>query len=155
MSRRGPWAPGPAAGRLLGGYCVAALATAAAVAAGGTRHLALGLAIIAVAVGCAATRMGIATGVATGGVGWLCYAGFIVGRHAELVWRGSGLAGWGSVATCLGAALAGGLAGAARARTARRREITGVGASQTRRYGENVVYLAAVRDRREVRHTSA
>jgi hypothetical protein len=152
MSRRCPWASGA---QLLAGYCVAAIAATTAAAAGGTRHLALGLAIIAVAVGFAATRMGIATGVATGGVGWLFYSGFIVGRHAALVWHGSGLAGWGSVATCLGAALAGGLAGAARARTARRREITGVGASQTRRYGENVVYLAAVRDRREVRHTSA
>jgi hypothetical protein len=126
---------------LLTGYCVAALATVAAVAAGGTRHPVVGLTIITVAAFCVATRMSITQAIAAGAMGWIFYAGFIIGRHAVIAWHGTGTQGWGAVTICLAAGFAGGLAGAMR------RKRPGAGESQTRRYGENVVYLAAIRDR--------
>jgi hypothetical protein len=120
--------------------------------------------------------------VASGAISWLCYDGFIIGRHADLAWHGA-VTGW-QAAVCVGAGAAGGLGAAAWTglrQQAVERQRTGphqAGAhwwageradwrqgageekaaptgSQSRRYGENVVYLAAVRYQREVRKTSA
>jgi hypothetical protein len=78
----------------LAGYCVAAAATAVAVLAGGTRHPLVALAILAFALLVAARRMTPPAALASGGMAWLYYDGFIIGRHAQLVWAGAQGAWW-------------------------------------------------------------
>jgi hypothetical protein len=73
---------------LLAGYCVAAVATAVAVAEGGTRHPVVALAVLAVALLAAGTRMTFPAALASGVMGWLFFDGFVIGRHANLGWDG-------------------------------------------------------------------
>jgi hypothetical protein len=73
----------------LAGYCVAAAATAVAVLAGGTRHPLVALAVLAFALLVAARRMTLPAALASGGMAWLFYDGFIIGRHAQLAWAGA------------------------------------------------------------------
>jgi hypothetical protein len=87
--RRWRHAEGP-----LAGYCVAAAATAVAVLAGGTRHPLVALAVLAFALLVAARRMTLPAALASAGIAWLFYDGFIIGRHAQLVWDGARGAWW-------------------------------------------------------------
>ncbi len=96
----------------LAGYCVAAAATAVAVLAGGTRHPLVALAILAFALLVAARRMTLPTALASGGMAWLFYDGFIIGRHAQLVWDGARGAWW--LLVLVAAAVCGSLVGQAR-----------------------------------------
>ncbi len=75
------------------GYCAAAVATTAAIVAGGTRHPVVALAVLALAALGVALRMTLLAALACGGISWLFYDGFIIGRHAHLVWKGP-LTGW-------------------------------------------------------------
>jgi hypothetical protein len=139
---------------LLAGYGSAAATTATVVAAGGTRHSLVALVVIALVMAGVASRLSVPLGAAAGAMSWLFYDGFIIGRHAELAWHGS-VTGW-QAAVCLGAGATGSL-GAAWSRVRKRADgekATPAG-SQSRRYGDNVVYLAAARQRREARRTSA
>ncbi len=95
----------PASYGLLADYCAMAGTTAIAVAAGATRHHGVALVLLAVAVAAIAFRATPASALATGAMGWLFYAGFITGRHADLAWRGG--ADIGPIAVLLGAALGG------------------------------------------------
>lgn len=90
---------------LLAGYGVMAVTTAAAVAVGGTRHPNVALALLAVAAFAVATATTAAAALGTCVTGWLCYAGFITGRHAHLAWHGP--ADLGRFAVLAGAALCG------------------------------------------------
>ena len=78
----------------LAGYCVVAVATAAAVTAGGTRHPLVALAVLAFALLVAASRMTLPVGLASAIMAWLFYDGFIIGRHADLAWAGVREAWW-------------------------------------------------------------
>lgn len=80
---------------LLAGYGLAAVVTMVAVAVGGTRHPGIAAAGLALAMFVAARRMSLPAAIASGGIGWLFYDGFIVGRHGDLVWgHGAGAAWW-------------------------------------------------------------
>lgn len=90
-----------------------------AVAAGGTRHPAVALAILACVAAVVATRVTVPVAAACGGLAWLFYDGFIADRHAYLGWHGAA-DGW-RLAICVGAALCGtALARLLRARAGRR-----------------------------------
>jgi hypothetical protein len=79
---------------VLAGYCVVAVATAVAVAAGGTRHPLVALAVLAFALLAAASRMTLPVGLASGILAWLFYDGFVIGRHGDLAWAGERGAWW-------------------------------------------------------------
>ena len=72
----------------LAGYCLVAVATAAAVAAGGNRHPLVALVVLASALLVAARRMTLPVALASAAMAWLFYDGFIAGRHADLAWTG-------------------------------------------------------------------
>jgi hypothetical protein len=95
----------PATAGLLTGYCAAAAGALVAVAAGGTRHPVVALAILASVAAVAATRVAIPVAAACGVLAWLFYDGFIADRHAYLGWHGAA-DGW-RLAICVGAALCG------------------------------------------------
>jgi hypothetical protein len=82
-----------------------AAATAAAVAAGGTHRPAVALGIVSLAVFAVAIRTTMPVALGTGATGTLFYAGFITGRHAQLVWHGTAGVRW--LCILLGAALCG------------------------------------------------
>jgi len=84
----------PIAEGALAGYAVAAVATIVAVAAGGTRHPLVALAVLAFALLIVARRMTLLAGLASGVTGWLFYDGFIIGRHGDLAWAGVREAWW-------------------------------------------------------------
>jgi hypothetical protein len=166
----------PATTGLLIGYCAAAAGTLVAVAAGGTRHPVIALAILACTAAVVATRVTVPVAAACGGMAWLFYDGFIADRHAYLGWHGAA-DGW-RLAICVGAALCGTvLAGLLRAHAGRP---TGGAASATlarlperpwaagevgvrsassiaaaSRYGAVVVSLAEARERRSRSHADA
>jgi hypothetical protein len=79
---------------VLAGYCVVAVATAAAVATGGTRHPLVALAVLAFALLVAASRMTLPVAGASGTLAWLFYDGFVIGRHGDLAWAGVREAWW-------------------------------------------------------------
>ena len=79
---------------LLTGYCVAAVATAIAVAEGGTRHPVVAIAVLACALLAAGTRMTLPVALASGVIGWLFFDGFVIGRHANLGWDGGREVWW-------------------------------------------------------------
>jgi hypothetical protein len=95
----------PASTGLLVGFCAPAVATVAAVAVGGTHRPGIALGLMAVVACAVATRMTALVALATGAMGWLFYAGFIIGRHAQLAWHGAADAQW--LGILLGAALCG------------------------------------------------
>jgi hypothetical protein len=72
----------------LTGYCAAAAGTAVAVAAGGTRHPVAAIAVVALVLLAAATRMTLPAALISGAIGWFFYDGFVIGRHASLGWDG-------------------------------------------------------------------
>jgi len=82
-----------------------AAATAVAVAADGTHRPAVALGIVSLAVFAVAIRTTVPVALATGAMGTLFYAGFITGRHAQLVWHGAVGVRW--LCILLGAALCG------------------------------------------------
>ena len=136
----------PATTGLLAGYCAAAAGTLVAVAAGGTRHPAIALAVLACVAAVVATRVTIPVAVACGGLAWLFYDGFIAGRYAYLGWHGAA-DGW-RLAICVGAALCGtALAWLLRSGPGRR---TGEAAAPA-----TVVSLAQARERRSRLHADA
>jgi|HubBroStandDraft_6_1064221.scaffolds.fasta_scaffold865930_2 K+-sensing histidine kinase KdpD len=102
---------------LLSGYCVMAVVTAVAVAAGATRRPGLAVVLLTAAVFVIAVRAAALPALGVAAVGWLFYAGFIVGRHGDLAWRGT--ASIAAIAALAGAALAGVAAGTLIARTDR------------------------------------
>jgi hypothetical protein len=108
---RDPWV-GSAA--LLVGFCVVAGATGLAVAAGGTRWPPAALGALAAAVLVVAVQTSPTAAVGLGGIGYLFFDGFIVGRHAQLAWPG--LSGLWPLAALTGVALTGSLLGWARRR---------------------------------------
>jgi hypothetical protein len=75
---------------LLAGYCGLAAATGLAIAAGGTRHPAVAVGLLGVAVLIVAMRTSWAAAPGLGALGWLFYDGFFIGRHAHLAWHGTG-----------------------------------------------------------------
>jgi hypothetical protein len=79
----------PASTALLAGYLALAAATAAAVAVGGTHRPGIALGVTSATAFAVATRATVPVALATGAMGWLFYAGFITGRHAQLAWHGS------------------------------------------------------------------
>jgi hypothetical protein len=95
----------PTSTGLLAGYCSMAVATAVAVAAGGTHRLGVALGIVSLAVFAVAIRTTVPVALATGAMGTLFYAGFISGRHAQLAWHGVAGVRW--LCILLGAALCG------------------------------------------------
>jgi hypothetical protein len=84
--RRRTWA---AANGLLAGYAGLAGATAVAVIVSGTHQPGRALAVLAVAAFGIGTRATLPVALASGGMGWLFYSGFITGRHGDLVWQGT------------------------------------------------------------------
>jgi hypothetical protein len=90
---------------LLAGYCSMAVATAVAVAVGGTHRPAVALGIVSLAVFAVAARTAVPVALVTGAMGTLFYAGFIIGRHAQLAWHGA--VGVRCLCVLLGAALCG------------------------------------------------
>jgi hypothetical protein len=109
----------PTSTGLLVGFCASAVATVAAVAAGGTHRPGIALGLMAIVVCVVATRMTAPVALATGAMGWLFYAGFIIGRHAQLAWHGAADAQW--LGILLGAALCGAAASWVHAWTKARR----------------------------------
>jgi len=110
--RPGHGAPQARSGRLfrhtdglLAGYCVAALATVAAVACGGTRHPVLAVAVLAAGLIAAGARLTLPAALGSGVIGWLFFDGFVIGRHASLGWDGVREAWW--LAVLLAAAAGG------------------------------------------------
>jgi len=97
---------------LLGGYCLVAVATTAAVAAGGTGHPLVVLAVFASALLAAATRLTLPAALGSGMIAWLFYDGFVIGRHGHLAWGGTREAWW--LLAFLGAALCGSVLGRVR-----------------------------------------
>ena len=95
-----------------------AAATAVAVAAGGTHLPGVALGIVSLAVFAVAIRTTVLVALVTGGMGMLFYAGFISGRHAQLVWHGA--ADVRLLCILLGAALCGATASLIHARAAHR-----------------------------------
>jgi hypothetical protein len=90
VTARRPWRRAlPASYGLLIGYGAMAAMTAVAVAAGGTRHPAVALALLAATACAVATRTTAPTAFGVGAMGWLFYDGFVVGRHADLGWHGT------------------------------------------------------------------
>jgi hypothetical protein len=85
MSGKSPWAPSVG---LVAGYCALAAATAVAVLTGGTQRPGVALALLAVTGFAVGTRTQWWVAMASGGMGWLFYDGFIAGRHAHLAWHG-------------------------------------------------------------------
>jgi hypothetical protein len=127
VRRRGP-RPCPASVGLLTGYCAVAAATALAVTAGATRRPGLGLTLLAAAVLAVAVRTAAPAAAGVGALGWLFYAGFITGRHADLAWRGT--ASLGPLAVLEGAAAAGAAISWLRGHWARGRSSSGPPARQ-------------------------
>jgi hypothetical protein len=115
-SSRRTW---PTSTGLLVGYSALAAAAAAAAAAGGTHRPGIALGLMAVVACTVATRMTAPVALASGAMGWLFYAGFIIGRHAQLAWHGAADAQW--LGILLGAALCGVAASWIHARTGTRR----------------------------------
>jgi len=76
-----------------GGFVLVALATLTAVAVGDSAHPVFGLVELSVAVAVVALASTLLAAVFTAGVGWACYAGFLVGRHAVLALDKQSLAG--------------------------------------------------------------
>ncbi|HEX8008969.1 MAG TPA: hypothetical protein VF482_21370 [Trebonia sp.] len=95
----------PAPTGLLAGYCSMAAATAVAVAVGGTHRPGVALGIVSFAVFAVAIRTTVPVALVTGAMGTLFYAGFIIGRHAQLAWHGAADFRW--LCILLGAALCG------------------------------------------------
>jgi len=56
---------------------------------GGTRRPGIALGFIAAAAFAIAVRTTMPVALATGAMGWLFYAGFVTGRHAQLAWHGA------------------------------------------------------------------
>jgi len=79
----------PASTALFAGYLALAAATTAAVAVGGTHRPGMALGLISVTALAVATRAAVPVAPAIGAMGWLFYAGFITGRHAQLAWHGA------------------------------------------------------------------
>ena len=92
----------PASAGLLTGYCAAAAATLVAVGAGGTRHPLTALVLLACVAAAVASRVTVPAAIACGGIAWLFFDGFVIGRHADLGWQGAA-SGW-QIAACVGAA---------------------------------------------------
>ena len=97
---------------LLAVYCLAAVATMAAVAAGGTRHPLVVLVVLASVLLAAGMRLNPYAALAAGVIGWLFYDGFIVGRHGNLAWAGAREGWW--LLVLLGVALCGSVLGRVR-----------------------------------------
>ena len=74
---------------LLAGYCGLAAATGLAIAAGGTRHPTVAVGLLGLAVLITAMRTSWAAAPGLGGLGWLFYDWFFIGRHAHLAWHGA------------------------------------------------------------------
>lgn len=102
---------------MLTGYCVMAVVTAVAVAAGATRRPGLAIVLLAAAVFVIAAQAPVPAALGVAAIGWLFYAGFIAGRHGDLAWSGTGSIA--AIAALAGAALAGVAAGALIRGTAR------------------------------------
>jgi hypothetical protein len=111
---------------LLAAHAGAAVVTAVAVLATGTRHPAAALVAygLLAAVAAAHTRPAAAPGIAL--VAWLFYNGFIIGRHAHLSWHGA--ADVKRLAILLAASAVGSMLGS-RIRAARPRPAPGDGLS--------------------------
>jgi hypothetical protein len=88
---------------LLAGYGVAAVATLAGVALGGTGHPLLAFAVLELAVLAAATKMPLPAALGSAAVAWLFYDGFVIGRHGHLAWEGDRGAWWLLVLVAAGA----------------------------------------------------
>jgi hypothetical protein len=127
-ARRRGRPPRPASAGLLTGYCAVAATTALAVAAGAARRPGLGLALLGAAVLAVAVRTAASAAPGVGALGWLFYAGFITGRHADLAWHGT--ASLGPLAVLEGAAAAGVALSWLRGHLARRRSSSGPPARQ-------------------------
>lgn len=95
---------------LLAGFTASAVVTALTVVFGGNRHLAVALAVFAVAAALVSmyTRPLAAPGVAL--LAWMFDDGFLIHRHAALTWPGS--AGAWRLALLAGVAIAGAAFGA-------------------------------------------
>jgi hypothetical protein len=107
---------------LLAAYSASAAATAVAAAGGGTHRPGFALGLLALAASAVGLRATVPVALATGGMGWLFYAGFITGRHAQLAWQGTPDI-W-RLAILTGAALCGTAASAIHARAKARRQIS-------------------------------
>jgi hypothetical protein len=107
---------------LLAAYSASAAATAVAVADGGTRRPAFALGLLALAASAVGLRATLPVALATGGMGWLFYAGFITGRHAQLAWQGT--ADIRRLAILTGAALCGTAASEIHARAKARQQLS-------------------------------
>jgi hypothetical protein len=90
---------------LLAVYCLSAVATTAAVAAGGTRHPLVALAVLASALLAATAHLTFGAALAAGGIAWLFFDGFVIGRHGNLAWGGTREVWW--ILVLLGGALCG------------------------------------------------
>ncbi len=103
--RRGEAGLWPSSTGLLAAYCAAAAVTAGTVLAGATRHPAIALGVLAATVLIIATGTTPAVALTAAGIAWMFDDGFIIGRHAQLAWRGAD-DGW-RLMILAGAALAG------------------------------------------------
>jgi hypothetical protein len=129
----------PTPAGLIAGYCSMAVATAIAVAVGGTHWPGVALGIVSLAVFAVATRTTVPVALATGAMGMLFYAGFITGRHAHLAWHGA--ADVRRLCILLGAALCGAAASWIHARILDRR----LAAAEASRGPAPVISLADAR----------
>ncbi len=106
---------------LLAAYSASATATAVAVADGGTHRPGFALGLLSLAAFAVATRTTVPVALAAAGMGWLFYAGFITGRHAQLAWHGT--ADIRRLGILLGAVLCGTAVSWIQARAGARRQI--------------------------------
>jgi hypothetical protein len=116
---------------LLAAYCVSAATTVVAVTAGGTHRPGFALGLLAAAAFAVGLRATVPVGLAAGGMGWLFYAGFITGRHAQLAWHGT--ADVQRLGILAGAALCGAAASWLHARATRRQPVPAAGPDQAHR----------------------